>query len=288
MTIETLQKIYPSARLNTFPTDDSAYFVFSERHQFLWIPKEDLSTTELQLLQTFSTSYKKSSHIKEHPWFHALFEHQKTPVDDGFYRVIQIEFNHFDRASLDNWNTELPNILSHLVDHFFVTEKYALLVEAYHEEALTIDDLAGVFLALDGDFNFYTKVFVGSFYEHTENFTKLLEEESQIFHENLTQSGDQKIDCLASASLAFFASRSVKESYLMQTLYHQWFDDEELRDIIFNLWRNQGNVSSTAKDLFMHRNTLQYKLDKFQQLTHGNLKKMDDLFLCYLLVTTFK
>ncbi|WP_227869161.1 helix-turn-helix domain-containing protein [Tetragenococcus halophilus] len=49
----------------------------------------------------------------------------------------------------------------------------------------------------------------------------------------------------------------------------------------------QGNISSAAKELFMHRNTLQYKVDKFQEQTKTNLKKMDDLFLCYLLILTF-
>ena len=82
--------------------------------------------------------------------------------------------------------------------------------------------------------------------------------------------------------------KAIKDSYLMRTLYYHWFGEEDLSEIITNLWKNQGNVSSTAKDLFMHRNTLQYKLDKFQQVTHCNLKNMDDLFLCYLLISAFK
>lgn len=288
MNIETLQKIYPGATLHPFATDDSAYFVFSSQHKFLWIPKNELSPTEFQLLQTLSTPSKQGQQMKEHPWFKALFEHQKPPVDTGTYRIIQVEFNHLDSTTIENWNSELQSILPQLVDYFFVTENYALLVEVYHEEALMIDDLEGVFLALDGDFNLYTKIFVGSFYAHTEDFTRLLHEEEALFQYELTHSIEKKAYTLASASVAFFSSEVVKDSYLMRTLYHQWFLEADLIEIITNLWKNQGNVSSTAKDLFMHRNTLQYKLDKFQLLTHCNLKKMDDLFLCYLLTLTFK
>lgn len=288
MKIETLQKIYPTALLHPFTTDDKDYVVISDQHKFLWVPKKDLSQTELQLLQTMTTPNQSGKKMKDHPWFEALFDHQKPPVDEGCYRIIQVEFNHLDSATIDNWNSELQSILPHLVDYFFVTETYALLVEVFHEEALMIDDLEGVFLALDGDFNLYTKIFVGSFYNHTEDFTRLLEEEEAIFHHQLAHSNDKKTYHLAGSSVSFFALSIVKDSYLMRTLYQQWFQEEDLIDIIIHLWKNQGNVSSTAKDLFMHRNTLQYKLDKFQQLTHCNLKKMDDLFLCYLLTLTFK
>ncbi|AYW51335.1 hypothetical protein C7H83_13095 [Tetragenococcus halophilus] len=72
----------------------------------------------------------------------------------------------------------------------------------------------------------------------------------------------------------------------MQSLFVEWFNPEFIK-IISKLWEMQGNISSAAKELFMHRNTLQYKVDKFQEQTKTNLKKMDDLFLCYLLILTF-
>lgn len=288
MNIQTLQQIYPQAVLQSFSTEDEAYLVFSDSHHFLWLPKKGLSKTELQLLQSFITPNPVVHKIQEHPWYDALFQHQNPPVEEGLYRMIQVEFSQLDDASAETWNTELMSILPQLVDYFFVTKTYAILIEAYHEEALTSDELAGVFLALDGDFNTYTRVFVGSFFPYTEDFTRLLQEEEQLFSHELLRTRDQKCYHLASASLTFFMDKIVKDSYLMRTLYYNWFTEEDLSGIITNLWKNQGNVSSTAKDLFMHRNTLQYKLDKFQQGTHCNLKKMDDLFLCYLLISAFE
>lgn len=60
--------------------------------------------------------------------------------------------------------------------------------------------------------------------------------------------------------------------------------DEDMALIISALWKHQGNISSTAKELFMHRNTLQYRIDKFYDQTNLSLKNMDDLVLAYLLV----
>ena len=55
--------------------------------------------------------------------------------------------------------------------------------------------------------------------------------------------------------------------------------------LIISLYGNiEGNISSTAKELFMHRNTLQYRIDKFYDQTNLSLKNMDDLVLAYLLV----
>ena len=46
-----------------------------------------------------------------------------------------------------------------------------------------------------------------------------------------------------------------------------------MEDIIIELWKNFGNISSAAKQLFMHRNTLQYRIEKFDEQTGFNLKK---------------
>lgn len=289
MDIQTLQQIYPDAIKQAHATKNPNYFVFEEGHDFLWVPVETLSKSERQLLKTFLKPKKIGQNIENHVWYEALFQHQNAPVTTGRFRIIQVEFSALDESTANDWNVELTNIFPQLVDHFFVNETYGLIIEAYHEDSLTAEDLAGVFLALDGDFNTYTRLFVGAFFPYTEDFTRVLVEEKQLFHYELQRSNHEKCHNLSSTSLNYFAEKSVKNSYLMRTLYQNWFSEEEdLTEIIQALWKNQGNISSTAKDLFMHRNTLQYKLDKFQQQTQCNLKSMNDLFLTYLLISTFK
>lgn len=289
MNIQTLQQIYPEAIKQAHATKNPNYFVFEEGHDFLWVPVHNLSNTERQLLQTFFKPKKIGQNIENHVWYEAVFQHQNAPVTAGRFRMIQVEFSSLDEATANDWNDELTNIFPQLVDHFFVSDTYGLIIEAYHEDSLTTEDLAGVFLALDGDFNTYTRLFVGSFFPYTEDFTRILAEERQLFDHELQRSNHEKCHNLSSTSLNYFAEESVKNSYLMRMLYQDWFKSEEdLVEIIQALWNNQGNISSTAKDLFMHRNTLQYKLDKFQQQTQCNLKNMNDLFLAYLLISTFK
>ncbi|WP_218654383.1 helix-turn-helix domain-containing protein, partial [Streptococcus pluranimalium] len=50
------------------------------------------------------------------------------------------------------------------------------------------------------------------------------------------------------------------------------------------MWQEHGNLVQTAQRLFIHRNSLQYRLDKCYQATGLNLKDLDDLALAYLLI----
>lgn len=52
--------------------------------------------------------------------------------------------------------------------------------------------------------------------------------------------------------------------------------DEELRTTIYKFFECSLNVSETARQLFIHRNTLVYRLDKVQRMTGLDLRKFED------------
>ena len=52
-------------------------------------------------------------------------------------------------------------------------------------------------------------------------------------------------------------------------------NDEELMSTIFAFFENSLNTSVTSKKTFMHRNTLNYRLDKVKKLTGLNLKQFE-------------
>lgn len=56
--------------------------------------------------------------------------------------------------------------------------------------------------------------------------------------------------------------------------------DNEMRSTIKILFNNQLNIADTAKELYIHRNTLIYRLDKFQKLTGLDLRNFDDAIIC--------
>ena len=52
--------------------------------------------------------------------------------------------------------------------------------------------------------------------------------------------------------------------------------DDETLQTIDKFFENNLNVSETSRQLFVHRNTLVYRLDKIEQLTGLDLRKFDD------------
>ena len=285
MTILELQQIYPMAQLHTFPTDDESFLSLYLEGQFLWIPQQNLTATEKKVLKMLANTID-STLPTHHPWYSTLFQSESAPLTTGDFRVIQVEFTNPEQVDTYSWDEEIKRIFPHLVDHFFINGTKSFLVEIYNEDALPTEELEGIFLALDGDFNTYTRVFVGAFYPVTSDFTTLLQEEQQLFLSMTKQNLQTKCCDLKNTAIHYFATHLIKESMMMRQLAKLWFEDDA-HDVILALWKNQGNVSSAAKDLFMHRNTLQYKIDKFQKQTLTNLKEMDSLFLCYLIHTTF-
>nr|WP_223156077.1 helix-turn-helix domain-containing protein [Desemzia sp. C1] len=69
----------------------------------------------------------------------------------------------------------------------------------------------------------------------------------------------------------------------MQKLKAETVFDAEFKELILAMWKSQGNISVAAKSLYIHRNTLQYRIDRFHQASGLSLRNMDDLLLCYLL-----
>ena len=66
--------------------------------------------------------------------------------------------------------------------------------------------------------------------------------------------------------------------FLQEVLTKKGLDslDEEIITTIFEFFKNDLNVSETARQLYIHRNTLVYRLDKLQKSTGLDLRVFDD------------
>ena len=80
----------------------------------------------------------------------------------------------------------------------------------------------------------------------------------------------------------FLFSRLMLERFLMSVpredslRYHSLLFNEEMLQTIEMFFRKDLNLSDTARQLFIHRNTLVYRLDKVQRQTGLDLRHFDD------------
>lgn len=65
-------------------------------------------------------------------------------------------------------------------------------------------------------------------------------------------------------------------------------EDEDMIDTAEEFLQNSLNVSETSRNLYMHRNTLMYRLDKIERFTGLNIRKFSDAVSFRILTTLYK
>ncbi|MGC4423593.1 helix-turn-helix domain-containing protein, partial [Streptococcus suis] len=59
---------------------------------------------------------------------------------------------------------------------------------------------------------------------------------------------------------------------------------QQLEKEIVALWQEGAVITKAAQSLYIHRNTLQYRLDKWFDRTGLQLKELTDLAVCYMVI----
>lgn len=266
----------PSENQIAIPTDQGLFL----------IDKNELSSKEQAILTLFAPQNAKDNPARNHSWYRILFEN--GPVELAApVRIIQIRLRTHGVFMQKEWESEIKDMFLQLADAFFINDEDMILIEEKADTNYPVEEIFGLFQALDTDFDLYTQVFVGAFHHETSTLATNFQEEQRIFHSELTANTRTKAFSFTHSAISYFIQEPMKANPLMNSLYREWFNDPEMVAILTALWQNQGNVSSAAKELFLHRNTVLYRIDKFQEATRLDLKNMDDLVFCHLLIEVF-
>ncbi|MCK6146321.1 helix-turn-helix domain-containing protein [Enterococcus hirae] len=280
MDLTKLITLYPNAQKKNSPASDKGILSLAIDDYFLWIDQSTISTQETNLLKAL---FPVATVEDNHPWYHYLFENKPLVAEESF-RMIQFHIDPRGEFLKRQWQETIGEMFFHLEDFFFYTETDAVLIEKKCPSYLEISELRGIFLSLDADFEITTQVFIGSFHLPSPNFSELFFEERKIFFEEKKHFAlHGGAISLSEVALHHYTKGTMNNNQLIAS-YQEMVKRTEMEEIISVLWKNLGNISSTAKSLFLHRNTLKYKIEKFQEQTGFNLKEANDLLFCHLLL----
>lgn len=82
-----------------------------------------------------------------------------------------------------------------------------------------------------------------------------------------------------------------KQEYMNELLNEEakeLLDDEDMLNTAEEFLLNSLNISETSRNLFMHRNTLMYRLDKIERITGMNIRKFSDAISFRVLTVLYK
>ena len=273
MKLKQLLNLYPQASVQQQPQNSDTYLSIKVDNQWLILPKKGLSSTEIQLLQIFSNTsdIPQSLNQRKHPWADFLLEDGSLPMtNEKKVRFIQAFVTVDDNR--EEWANSFKTIFSssNVCDSFWLTPQKYILVEQISNENYSQEDFAGIAETLDINLNTKTRFFIGNYWETTDQLVSIFSEEQKITDYAVTKSNETAIS-ISQVAIDYWLNNYIKKSHLFSNYKKQLHLSDQMIKVITTLYNECGNISSTAKKLYIHRNTLQYQIEKFRHQTGFNL-----------------
>ncbi|WEE35981.1 PucR family transcriptional regulator [Lactiplantibacillus paraplantarum] len=277
MNTQQLLSIYPQATIAPLPSmAKNMVCVAIDAGKYICIDTTNLSDRELSLLELLTQT--RPSTTTDDAWSEFLTGRNTAIPHTTAQNLQLLQFRvrfteqHANRAQ---WLSAIADTFEHVLHHAFITANtgYLLLTKPLTD---TPADLASLLALIDNDFYTNTHLFIGSTHTDSQDLPAAFSLEQQLFSQNQQDT----IVTLSGSLLPFLVGQHQPE---LQALRNSLCLDPDHKQLISALYHTQGNVRQAASKLFLHRNTLLYRIEKFERCSGLNLKKMDDLVYCYLL-----
>lgn len=264
-----LQTFYSSFIYIEHDQIPEGYLGFHDDGIFFAISKEELNDKEIMLLnQLYSVK-------KQTPWMDYLLRGKALSGNDKIYTIIQILFDH-DSSEIALWLETFTSFFDHYEDLFTYQDNlHVLIVETDLSSEL---DLYGILQTMAEDLGIYPSLYIGHHANPQEGLRDIFLEDVEIF---LNSDVSQMINDYRNLYLPYYMREQVLKSYQLTNLREKILHIKDAYELVMTLWDNQGNITQTAQVLFLHRNTLNYRLDRFESEVGLSLRNLSDLQLCY-------
>ncbi|UFU00466.1 helix-turn-helix domain-containing protein [Radiobacillus kanasensis] len=288
--IQDLRELFPSLIESDQPFDlENLQWFTNEQNQIIGIAKEEISERDEKILTTFLQPYSfVETVVTDHEklWKGILFDNQKPDTDflDESYRFIHFTLAEapgdplaFREAILALYPIEVPIVWESsqegtIVEHGNIPES----------EYLAYDQIVDVLMS---DFSINIRLFVSPYFHAIEKAGEYYE---QVKKDCAISRKYQKSSVSTYHEIApylFLDSISeTQKQYMVQAILGETVNDEELLHTIDVFLSSSSNTSLAAKKLYMHRNSLQYRVDKFMEKTGIDIKQFDGAIIVYLAI----
>ena len=204
------------------------------------------------------------------------------------FKKIQLVYCHlsyFQQENLASWldmmQTLFPNCQTVLQvgaqDYVFVLQQ-----DKYTSVRSILSDTIE---AVEYDFGLRLSIMLGQVWSQTghQALSDLIKAERDLFKAWWRQ-GHQGVHTFHS-SICGLWEKGLWTWESLKTAYTRWFWIRiRFRRLFFLSGENSAVLTKTAQQLYLHCNSLQYKIDKWEELTGLQLKELTDLTLCYQLI----
>lgn len=289
--IEKLEEIFPSLlrgnKDDLIPKKGYLWFT-AANNEIIGIDKKEINIKEKQLLDTFLTPYYgNESHSantkREKQWRQLLFENNKEKWEfaPDTYRFVYFALS----ESIDPlaFQEAIHGLFPHQVPIIWENQQEGIIIEESKptlEDDISYDQIIDVFMS---DFYINILFYVGPFFNDLQKSPVYYQWIKKSFH--TVHHYEKKSVMNYVTAVPYLVSASLLEKdYIMMidSILQEADQDEELLKTIQIFLECNSNTSLAAKKMYMHRNSLQYRIDKFIEKTDIDVKQFEGALSVYL------
>lgn len=290
-----LERIYKNALIQTSsPHNFSRYVWFlTPDNDYYGIEKEALSPRDILLLETFMKRVEKNqlSMTDTEKWWHDLLFLHQPPEKDLHNAHKSLRFIHFHFSepliNKEEWKEALIAFFDSEIEIIWDSLTSGVIIdylpEIKGEEFVSFSDMVDTTAT---DFYTNVKLYIGTYTSSHEDLADLFQWEERCFALSMKGRKQRSIHTFEHA-LPYIVTEQLESRHLppIKSMFGNILDDEkELLQSVKVYIENNMNVSLTAKKLFMHRNSLQYRIDKFIERTGIDIKNFQGALAAYLTI----
>jgi len=275
---------FPVGKILDQPVDKEGYLCLSlPNNQWFFLEEASLSEREKQLVSLLT---QQEQTISLNPWYSHLIEGKgQAPQTFKKIQLVYCHLSYFQQENLSSWldmmRTLFPNYLTTIQvgaqDYLFVLQQ-----DKYNSVRSILSDTLE---AVEYDFGLRLSIMLGQVWSQNaqQSLSDLIKSERELF-KTWWRQGHQGVQTFSQLYLWNLGEKQVDLRIIKDYLRQLIQDQDQIQEIILSLWDNSAVLTKTAQQLYLHRNSLQYKIDKWEELTGLQLKDLTDLTLCYQLI----
>jgi sugar diacid utilization regulator len=165
------------------------------------------------------------------------------------------------------------------------TQKEGFLIQEVDEQFEAEVKISSIIDTLAADFFTRPTIFIGSFIQHPADMKHHTDWESRLFHDTADSFPKKHLFLEQELSLFYLLSRFSRKSLDdVSRIIAPVKEDHVLLESILCYLEANMNTTLAAKQMYMHRNTMQYRVDKFIEKTSVDIKQFPNAVSVYLML----
>ncbi len=270
-------------------TGKQDFFWITNEEGRIGIPKEDLSLDEMELLHLLfheSPEILLNRTASQLAWNAFLLKGGPLPLT-SWHSVRFIHFhNHNPNVSSPEFEEAIASFFQEDALLIWEDHQTGCILEKADKDMISIEAMKEAVLVMESDFYSGIHLYAGSRRPLEDSLRKHSAMERKIFNEARLQSPERTVhDIRSSFPYMMLKGFDGESSWYKEQLLGEMADDKEMIRTIRTYIRLNRNATMAAKELYVHRNSLQYRIDKFIEKTGLDIRNFYDAMIAYLAIT---